>query len=56
MLALVPTHVVHAPLIRILARRLVLKQREQQLFSERWVRVKEERPRGEDHVDRVHVL
>lgn len=50
------THIVHAPLVRVLACRLVLEQREQQLLSERRVRVEEERPGGEDHVDRVHVL
>lgn len=50
------THVVHTPLIRILTRRLVFEQREQELLPKCRAGIEEQRPRGEDNVDGVHVL
>jgi hypothetical protein len=35
---------------------LVLKQREEKIFTERWSHDVEDRPGREDHVDRVYVL
>ena len=44
------TEVVHGPLVGVLSRSLVLKQREQQRLADGRVRVQEERPSRVDDV------
>ena len=53
---LVRTHIVNTVFVRVLASRLVLKQRKQQLLPDLRIGVQEQGPRGEDHIDRVHDL
>ena len=53
---LVRTHIVNTVFVRVLASRLVLEQRKQQLLPDLGVGVQEQGPCREDHVDRVHDL
>ena len=44
------------PLVRVLAARLVFVVGKQEQLANDGVGVQEDRPGGEDHIDRVHVL
>ena len=50
------THVVDSPGVRVLPASLVFEQRQEQLLADDRVRVEEQRPGGEDHIDSVDIL
>lgn len=50
------THIMYGPFVGVLARGLVFEQREEEIFSQRRVCVKEYRPRREYDINGVHIL
>ena len=45
--------IVHAVLVRVLSRRLILKRRQQDILPQRRIQIHEQGPHREDHVDGV---
>lgn len=55
-LRVVCSHIVHTPLVRVLASRLILEERQKKVLAQSRVRVEEYWPTREDNIDGVHIL